>query len=507
MSNCNRRTALLIAAAALSAAGAFAQATPAGCRALAELKLDAVKITAAEHVSPGWDFPKSPFNAFARRPQARTSFCRVALTIEKEIKVEVWMPDIWNHRFEGVGNGGLTGALNFPEMARAAAAGFATASTDTGHDTPEGFFDSSWVAGHPDRVENFAHRGHHLMAVTAKKIIAAYYGREPKKNYFTGCSSGGWQGLSEAQRYPEDYDGIVAGAPAINFVRLQAMGFVQAWRARLNPKGELPGAKLSLLAKAMVAQCDTSDGIKDGFITDPRLCKFNWAKVQCQAGDKPDCLTRAQIARAKMLYGPQSTPKGLKLYPGKPLGVLAIAPIEFPAGRDPFDTVMMIQALKEKPSWRTASFNPDRDIPPLDKELGALLNATNPDLSAFKARGGKLLVYHGWADNVLSPTNTLDYVDAVEKKTPGTDGFLRLFMIPSMGHCSGGDGPNAFDSNAAIVDWVETGAAPDELIAYHTDKDGTISATRPICAEPRVAVYKGTGPADAAASFVCKLPK
>ncbi len=508
MSAGSRFAVALLAGAALSSAVAFAQATPAGCRALAELKLDNVKITAAEHVSPGWKLPKSPFNGTLRpMAEAKTSFCRVALTIEKEIKVEVWMPDIWNHRFEGVGNGGLTGALNFPDMARAAAAGFATASTDTGHDTPDGFFDSNWVPGHPERVENFAYRGHHLMAVTAKKIIAAYYGHEPKKNYFTGCSSGGWQGLSEAQRYPDDYDGIVAGAPAINFVRLQSNGFVQAWRSRQNPKGELTPAKLSLLAKAMVSQCDLSDGSKDGFITDPRLCKFDWSKVLCKAADKPDCLTRAQVARAKTLYGPQSTPRGLKLYPGKPIGTLAIAPIEFPASRDPFDSLMIIKALKQKPNWRTGNFDPDRDIPPMDKELGAMLNATNPDLAAFKAHGGKLLIYHGWSDNVLSPTNTLDYVHAVEAKTPGADNFLRLFLIPSMSHCGGGEGPNAFDANAAIVSWVETGEAPEELIGYHNDRDGAITATRPLCAEPKVAFYKGSGPLDEAASFVCKAPK
>ncbi len=498
----------LIAAAALSGAGAWAQGTPATCKGLAELKLENVRITAAEHVAPGWLFPKSLFNALARRAEAHTSFCRVALTIDKEIRVEVWMPDIWNHRFEGVGNGGLTGALNYPDMARAVGAGFAAASTDTGHETPDGFFDASWAAGHPERVENFAHRGHHLMAVTAKKIIAAYYGHEPKKSYFTGCSAGGWQALSEAERYPEDYDGIVAGAPAINFVRLQSIGFVQAWRARLNPKGELPQAKLSLLSKAMVAQCDSGDGTKDGFITDPRACKFDWSKVQCKAGDKPGCLTKAQVARAKTLYGPQTTPKGLKLYPGLALGVTYVpGPHSLFPGHDPFKETLLIQALKQRPSWSVATYDPDRAMGPLDRELGGMMDATNPDLSAFKAHGGKLLIYHGWSDGQLSPFNTLDYFHAVHEKNPGADTFVRLFLIPSMGHCGGGEGPNGFDSNSAIVSWVESGEAPDEITGYHTAPDGTIMATRPLCAEPRVAIYKGFGPVDEASSFVCKVPK
>ncbi len=498
----------LTATATLSAAPALAQpGSDASCAALADLTLENVRITAAEHLGPGWKFPPSLFNVFeGPRAVSTHAFCRVALTIDKEIKVEVWMPDVWNQRFEAVGNGGLTGAINYPGMAEAVAAGFASASTDTGHETPKGFFDSDWVAGHPGRVEDFAYRAHHLMAVAAKKVVAAYYGTPAKKNYFTGCSSGGWQGLSEAQRYPEDYDGIVAGAPANNFVRLQSNGFVQAWRARQIPKGDIPPAKLSMLAKAMVAQCDASDGLKDGIITDPRLCKFDYSKLQCKAGDGPECLTKAQIARARTLYGPQSTRKGLKLYPGKPLGVAAIAPIEFPAGSDPFDDLMMIKALKQKPSWRTASFDPDRDIPPLEKELGAMLDATNPDLKAFKARGGKLLIYHGWGDNVLSPYNTLDYFHAVEKDNPDADAFVRLFMIPTMGHCGGGDGPNAFDSNSAIVDWVERGEAPEELIGYHRAADGTIGMTRPLCAEPKIAVYKGTGSTDEAANFVCKKP-
>jgi feruloyl esterase len=493
--------------AALGAA-AFAQGTPATCRALTELKFDAVKITAAEHVAPGWAFPKSPFNAgFKPAAESHASFCRVALTIDKDIKVEIWLPDIWNHRFEGVGNGGLTGAINYPAMAQAVREGFATASTDTGHETQEGFFDASWVAGHPDRVENFAYRAHHLMAVNAKKIITAYYGRESKKNYFSGCSSGGWQALSEAQRYPEDYDGIVAGAPAINFVRLQSLGFVQAWQARRTPRGDLTPAKLSFMAKAMVAQCDPGDGVKDGFITDPRTCKFDWSKLLCKAGDKPDCLTRAQIARAQTLYGPQTTPRGLKLYPGLPLGVAsAFGPHSIAPGHDPFKDSMMIQALKQKPRWTVDRYDPDRDMAPIDKELGGMMNATNPDLSAFKAHGGKLLMYHGWADGLLSPYNTLDYYHAVEAKTPDADKFVRLFMVPSMGHCGGGEGPNGLDSNAAIVSWVEGGEAPDEITGYHTDKDGAIGMTRPLCAEPKVAVYKGSGPTDQASSFVCRIP-
>ncbi|GAA0549992.1 feruloyl esterase [Rhizomicrobium palustre] len=493
--------------AGAAAAAMAAQASGFACAELKELRLENVRITAAERVEPGWKYPASPFNgSLGPRAVAHSSFCRVALTIEKEIKVEVWLPDIWNQRFEAVGNGGLTGGINFPSMADVMRSGFATASTDTGHETPTGFFDSSWVKGHPDRVENFGHRAHHLMAMNAKKIIAAYYGTGPKKSYYTGCSSGGWQGLTEAQRYPEDYDGIVAGAPAINFVRLQANAFALAWRARQIPNSDIPYAKLSLIAKAQIAQCDAQDGVKDGFITDPRQCKFDWSKLLCKKDGGTECLTKAQIARAKTLYGPQRTPKAQKLYPGKPLGILANAPVEYPAGSDPLETLMLPQALKEKPKWTATSFDPDRDLPALGKELGPILNSTNPDLSAFKARGGKLIMYHGWADNVLSPYNSIDYAANVTKKTPGAENFLRLFMVPSMGHCGGGEGPNSFDSNSAIVNWVEKSEAPDVLIATHTGADGGVTMTRPLCAEPKVAVYKGEGSTNDAANFICKMP-
>lgn len=499
-----RLTTILLGTAALISTQARADVAQ-NCAGLKNLKLENVTITKAEAVGPGWTPPKSLFAQ--PDPTAKTSFCRVALAIESEIKVEVWLPDVWNGRFEGVGNGGLTGALNYPGMAEAVRAGFATASTDTGHVTVKGFFDIDWVAGHPERVENFAHRGHHLMAVSAKAIIAAYYGKAPTKNYYSGCSSGGWQGLTEAQRYPEDYDGIVAGAPANNFTRLQSGAFVQAWRSRKNPKGDISPPKLLNLAKAMVAQCDAADGVKDGIITDPRQCKFDFAKIQCKDKEGPDCLTKAQIERAKTLYGPQTTSKGLKLYPGQALGVVSFFGIASQPNHDPINDTMMIAALKQKPKWTTATFDPDRDIPAMDKELGPILNSTNPDLTAFAAHGGKLLLYHGWADNLLSPYNTLDYFAAVQKKTPGADGFVRLFMIPFMGHCDGGDGPNAFDSTAAIVNWVEKNEAPETLRAWHTNQDGSIGMTRPLCAEPKVAVYKGSGSTNEAANFICKLPK
>lgn len=495
---------ILLGAATLALLAATA-AEAGDCAALKGLKREGVTITKAEAVGPGWAPPKSLFTQ--PDPTAKTSFCRVVLTIEKEIQAEVWLPDVWNGRFQGVGNGGLTGALNYPAMAEAVRAGFATASTDTGHITTKGFFDIDWVAGHPERVENFGHRAHHLMAVTAKAVIAAYYGKPPTKNYYNGCSSGGWQGLTEAQRYPGDYDGIVAGAPAINFVRLQSNGFVQAWRSRKNPEGAISPPKLLNLAKAMVAQCDGIDGVKDGIITDPRQCKFDYAKIQCKDHNGPDCLTKAQIERAKTLYGPQKTRKGLKLYPGQAAGIVSLFAIAQEPGRDPINDTMMIAALKQKPKWTTATFDPDRDIPPMDKELGSTLNSANPDLSAFAARGGKLLLYHGWADNLLSPYNTLDYFGQVMRKTPDAANAVRLFMIPSMGHCGGGDGPNAFDSTAAIVNWVEKDEAPERLRAYHANQDGSIGMTRPICAEPKVAVYKGSGSASEAKNFECKLVK
>lgn len=502
-----RRAALF----AVSAIGLTAFAAPVraqDCAGLLNLRLPDTRITTAEVVPGGtrWAFPPSPFNIFMG-PDAATGrrFCRVAGVIEREIRFEVWLPPEWNGRFLGVGNAGLTGGINYPAMSAGLERGFAAASTDTGHQTPVGFFDASWVPGHPDRVENFGHRAHHLLADRAKQVVRAYYGRPASFAYYEGCSSGGWQGLTEAQRYPADYDGIVAGAPANNFIRLQTRALWLDSLARADPAGNLGQAEIGLLGNAVLAQCDPADGVRDGIIGDPRGCGFDPGSLLCRPGQTGQCLSRAQVERARMVYGPRRTPGGLALYPGNAWGV---APIVSLPGTSPDEPMLMLMVPPAERRWTAATFDPDRDLPPLEARFGAMLGATNPDLSAFRARGGKLIVYHGWADALLSPWNSIGYWESVNARMGprNVPGFYRLFMAPGMDHCRGGPGPDRFDALAAVMAWRERGQAPDRLLASGGSAPGG-PRTRPLCPHPQVARYDGTGNPNDAASFRCAAPR
>ena len=477
------------------------------CAALARLALDGVRIEVAEAIAGGtrWDFPPSPFNIFMG-PNAATeaAFCRVAGVIEQEIRFEVWLPPEWNGRFLGVGNAGLTGGINYPAMSMGIGRGFAAASTDTGHQTPDNFFDASWVEGHPDRVENFGHRAHHLLAEKAKRVVEAYYGRPAHHADYDGCSSGGWQGLTEAQLYPDDYDGIVAGAPANNFVRLQTRFFWLDSLARTNPGGDLGEAQISLLSQAALAACDPADGVGDGIIGDPLRCGFDPQSLVCPPARTEGCLTQPQADRARLIYGPARSDGGAELYPGNAYGV---APFVVIPGVANEPMLMKVVPASER-SWTAETFDPDRDMPALEQRLGRSLGAWNPDLSGFRDSGGKLIVWHGWNDSLLSPYNSIAYHEAVaEEISPDqVRDFFRLFMVPGVEHCRGGPGTDQFDLITAVVDWVEQGRAPDRILATgRTPAGGT--RTRPLCAFPEVAVYDGTGNPDDAASFDCRRPE
>jgi feruloyl esterase len=498
-----------LAAFALAALIALpAQAQTRACAALARLSLPDVRITSAETVPGGtrWAYPPSPFNIFAGlNPSTDRPFCRVVGVIESEIGFEVWLPPEWNGRFLGVGNGGYTGAINYPGLGLGLGRGFATASTDTGHRTPFGFFDDSWVEGHPDRVENFGHRAHHLLADRAKRIVRAFYGRPADYAYYEGCSSGGLQGLTEAQLYPGDYDGIVAGAPANNFIRLWTRAFYLGALARAEPAGNLAPADITLLNAAVLAQCDPADGVRDGIMSDPQHCGFDPAILLCRPGQAGACLSAAQVERARMSYGPRRTARGLALYPGNAWGVPPIASLPGVRLDEPM-LMRMVPAAERR--WTAATFDFDRDIPPLETRFGRILGAWNPDLRPFAARGGKLLVYHGWTDPLLSPWNSIAYWDAVNARMGARNvpGFYRLFMVPGMDHCRGGAGPGRFDALGAVMAWREHGQAPDRLIASGSIFGGG-QRSRPLCPYPQVARHSGTGSTDDAANFQCVAPR
>lgn len=440
-------------------------------------------------------------------------FCRVAGIIDPEIRFEVWMPEPenWNGKFNGIGNGGLAGFINYSGMNASLARNYATASTDTGHQGGNG----SWALGRPELLVDFASRGIHTMTLDAKMIVQAYYGLAPRYSYFTGCSGGGGQGLSEAQRYPLDYRGIVSGAPANYPTRMWPGELWPAWFTHKDPANRIPPEKLPMIQAAAIRACDSNDGVADGILRDPRTCKFDPVSIQCRGGDAPDCLTAGQVASVKAIYGGLKDPTtGRQFWPGFEPGSEAAWASHI---GEAFGTPLAYfrYFYLGDPGWDWKSF--DMTMPEnmqlmydADAGLRPVLNSTDPDIGSFKRAGGKLIMYHGWADAFIAPRNSIAYYESVVALQGGeqsTKDFLRLFMAPGMMHCGGGNGPNTFDALSALENWVEEGLPPASIAASHAGPDGRADRTRPLCAYPQVELYKGTGDINDAASFTCGNPK
>jgi feruloyl esterase len=481
-------------------------AGPGTCPGLAAALKSATGIR-AEVVAPGKFSPPDSGRRGGARANAYDDlpeFCRVAVTLapssDSDIKVEVWLPAAgWNGKFQAVGNGGWAGTISYAAMAEALRAGYATASTDTGHVGGRGTF----ALDHPEKLIDFSWRSEHEMTVTAKTLIEAFYGAVPKRSYWNGCSTGGRQGLKEAQMFPNDYDGIIAGAPA----NRTAISLWIAHAVLKDPASYIPPAKYPVLHEAALAACDASDGLKDGLIDDPMKCRFDPAVLLCKGGDGPSCLTEAQVAAAKKIYSPAVNPRtGAELFsslvPGTELGwgIQAAGPEPSANIYDQYRYVVF-----KDPNWDWKSFDFDKDAARGDRPENVIMNATNPDMNAFFSHGGKLLLYHGWSDNQVPTPNTIKYYNAVVKNLGGASKAadkVRLFLAPGMGHCGGGEGPNVFDKVAPLERWVEQGKAPDTLVASHVT-DGKVDRTRPLCPYPQVVKYKGTGSIDDAANFAC----
>jgi feruloyl esterase len=462
--------------------------------------------------------PAGSFTPPAGQPIANVpAFCRVAGSLrpsgDSDIQFEVWMPASgWNGKFQGVGNGGFAGTISYSQMATALRKGYATASTDTGHKAEGGGTGAAWALGHPEKVVDFGHRAIHETAVTAKAAIAAFYGEGPKRSYFNSCSNGGRQALMEAQRYPGDYDGIIAGAPANYWTHLISNS---VWVANAMTDGYIPASKLPAIEAAAVAACDAKDGVKDGVIDNPDKCAFKPSTLLCKGADSDSCLTAAQVTGLEKVLGGIRGSKG-RIYPGFVVGgmpgqggwadwITGSMPgrsLAFGFGNNFFTNIVY-----EDKAWDYRKFDPDRDVKKADEKTAAALNAIDSDLSKFRARGGKLILYHGWSDAAITPLNAIDYYKSI--KDPS--GFVELFMVPGMQHCGGGPGPNNFgqgspgasgdaehDINAAVEHWVEQGAAPKRLIATREGR------SRPLCPWPQTAPYKGSGSTDDAANFECK---
>jgi hypothetical protein len=499
------------------------------CESLASLSLPSTTITAVESRSGGEFAP--PTGQLLRNLPA---FCRVAGIIrpssDSEIRFEVWLPAAgWNGKFRGAGNPGFAGSVNFAVLADAVRHNYASASTDTGHTDNSGT-SAAWALNHPEKVVDYGYRAIHLTTVNAKAIVAAFYGQGPRYAYFNSCSNGGREGLMEAQRYPADYDGIIAGAPANDGTGYNSMAAFVAKSLLADPASYIPTAKLPAIEAAALAQCDAKDGVKDGVIENPLACRFDPSVLLCKDRESDACLTTPELTALKAIYRGLRDSKGNEIFPGFSYGGEAesggwATQITGPA---PEKSLLSENALTffgnmvyGNPAWQYRAFDPDRDPKIARDRLGSVLNATDPNLSAFQQRGGKLILFHGWTDAAISPMNTIHYFDSVTKKLGAKTSaeFLRLYMVPGMGHCGGGAGvaswPNGWvppdadrfhSIDAALEGWVEQGTAPAEIIAtkYKDNRPGApVERSRPVCPWPQTAKYKGTGSIDDAGSFHC----
>jgi hypothetical protein len=537
------RPLALAASTLLLAASAIAQsADTAKCTSLQQLPLDQAHVLSAEVVPSGsFAAPPRPTGPNEQLPLYKQlpGFCRVKIqatpTPESNIQIEVWLPvSDWNNRLQGIGNGGFAGEIDFEGLARSLANNNATAGTDTGH-FADGI-DASWALHHPEKITDYGWRGVHQMTAQAKAVLAAYYGAPAKHNYFTSCSDGGREALMEAERFPADYDGILAGAPAWNWTTLLTSAAIGMQALLADNASYIPATDVPLIHRAIVANCDKRDGVKDGIIADPPACHFDAAKLACKSGHTQNCLTAAQVKSLSAILAehkvgdttiPAILPAGGELDPnGWPSWITGQE--RGKSAMTGFGYGYFANMVYDDPKWNFRTFDPVAGLAAARAKTSDALDATNPDLSAFAKRGGKLILYHGWADAAISPIFSIDYYEGVQQKLGKEQAaaFTRLYLMPGVQHCAGGPGPDAIgqgglpamkNSNAgnnvihALEDWVEQDKTPQTIIAtkYAEDADHhadphKILMTRPLCPYPQQAHYKGKGSKKDAASFICQ---
>jgi feruloyl esterase len=535
-----RRTArilVLLASATVMIFAATQPALAASCESLSTLKLPDTTITSAQVVAAGAFVP--PAGSLPAAYKELPAFCRVVAEIkpskDSDIKLEVWMPASgWNGKFDGVGNGGFAGSITYSGLAAAVKAGYAAASTDTGH--TGGATNASWAMGKQELIIDFGYRAIHEMTVKAKAIVQAFYSAKPKRSYFGSCSNGGRQALMEAQRYPEDYDGIIAGAPANYWTHLLVAGVWDLQATQSDPASYIPASKIPAISAAVLKACDAQDGLTDGLVSDPQSCKFDPATIQCKEADADTCLTIPQVAALKKLYAGPKSSESQQIFPGRVPGGE-----EGPGGWSlwitgmkpgtslmyQFTTGFFPNMVYDDTNWSFKTFNFDSSVKYTDDAQGGNLNANDPNLQKFEKRGGKLIIYHGWSDAAISAFNTVDYYNRMVATMGQKDAasFVRVFMAPGMQHCFGGPGPNSFGQGgpgtgtadpqhnvySALDQWVEKGIAPERLVAakYVNDMNPAqgVKFTRPLCPFPQTAHYKGSGDPNDEANFVCSQKK
>lgn len=513
---------------------ASANVSPSNCASLVHFAAPNTEILSASLVEGGSFTPPGSTAPLTGLP----TFCRVIArstpTPDSNIGIEVWMPvaDAWNGKYLSTGEGGLAGAVIHSGMAQYLRYGYASASTDTGHSATEPT--QNWTVGHPEKIVDFGYRAKHEQTVLAKELIAAFYGAPPSKSYFSGCSNSGRQGLMELQRYPNDYDGYIIGAPANNWTHNMAYLIWIHQASGGNPEGHIPAKKLPAIQAAALKQCDALDGVKDGIISDPPICKFNTAVLACAAGqDGESCLTPPQLNALNKIYAGPTNSRGEQLLsplqPGLETGIPGITWEKYVTDTVSAGTIFgppLMQKLYDRADVDIMKFDFDKDMEQADAKLGPILNATDPDLSVQKARGIKIIQYHGWADPLLPPGESIKYYEAVAAKMGGMDkiqDFYKLYMVPAMSHCTqGGPAPAHIQQGTtpyrpgttaendvikALDRWVEEGVAPKTIIAtkyVNDDPEQGVVSRRPLCPYPTVQKYKGSGDPNSPDSFECK---
>ena len=495
-------TAVLIT---LCCAGATSAAA-ATCEELARFAPPGSAITSSRAVAAGGFSLPDTAGAAAKAYAALPAFCRVAVTLtptsDSDIRTELWLPmSGWNGKFQAVGNGGMAGVIPYPAMATALAAGYATAGTDTGHVGNNADF----VPGHPEKLIDFAYRAIHEMAVTSKALIRSHYGAAPKISYFNGCSQGGRQALTSAQRFPQDFDGIVAGASAWNSMRMHGARMAVNRFVNRSTEATIPASKYPMIHDAVLAACDARDGVKDGVLENPTQCRFDFKTLECRGEDSASCLTPPQIESARAMVSPVTHPQtGAVLFEGH---LWPGAELEWDIIGAPEPLRNAVTALKNI-TYKGGHFDPYHFDPAVDIEIadasdGDLLDSNNFNLKPYFDRGGKLLMWHGWADPQVTPQASTTYYSNVLKTVgAGAGNAIALFMLPGVYHCQGGDGPDRFDRMAALEQWVERGEKPSRLIASRM-RDGKVDRTRPLCPFGQVARWNGTGSTDDQQNFSC----
>jgi feruloyl esterase len=485
------------------------------CESLALVKIPNITIVKVTAGAPGSSLPAQA-GAMGNIParQIKVSFCRIeaysAPTSDSHVGIEVWLPSAenWNRKFLAAGNPGFIGSLSSAGLAGIMEQGYVAGGTDTGH-VDQGF---EWAIGHSEKWADWGYRAVHEMVLVTKTMAEKYYGKSIQYSYWNSCHNGGNQALNEAQRYPDDFDGIIAADPAFWISHLQPGSLYISWVALKDGVGGpsyIPPTKIVLLNKAAIAACDENDGLKDGLIVDPTKCKFDPATIQCKDADAVNCLTAAQVDTANKIYAGAKFKDGAPIYSGFEPG--SESNWNFMIEKEPFS--VNINYFKgmvfQDRNWDFKTFDVDRDTKLAVNKTAKYVDGNNPDLRPFKKSNGKLMIVSSWNSLALPPRQVAEYYKSVEKTMGGaaqTQDFARLFSIPGAGGCVVGPDFKAFE---AMQEWVEKGKAPDQIIYTYREggRGGKVSQSRPVCAYPKVSRYKGSGDINDAANFTCALPE